>query len=163
MGLRINLESDGQGQPVVRIHVGQGQTVSVILAFKTKLGQQRRAVCVAHDQSGLAGKAAGGLGTDRQVGVFVQHAAGDIDLTCGLQGVKSSVWGSADPNRSQQANGRHVPPEQASGDHHLGDKCGSWLSYFTAPRVRPAIKCFCIKKNIATGGRAATIDPALIR
>lgn len=35
--------------------------------------------------------------------------------------------------------------------------------YLTAPRVSPAMKCFCIRKNIRTGGRAATIEPALIR
>lgn len=33
-------------------------------------------------------------------------------------------------------------------------------TYLTAPRVSPAMKCRCIRKNIATGGMAATIDPA---
>ena len=31
---------------------------------------------------------------------------------------------------------------------------------FTEPRVRPAMKCFCIRKNIATGGIAAIKDAA---
>ncbi len=35
--------------------------------------------------------------------------------------------------------------------------------HFTAPRVRPAMKWRCIRKNIATGGSAATMLPALIR
>ena len=47
---------------------------------------------------------------------------------------------------------RLVTVVQAPGPH-----------YFTAPRVRPAMKWRCIRKNMATGGRAATMDPALIR
>ena len=35
--------------------------------------------------------------------------------------------------------------------------------HFTAPSVRPAMKCFCIRKNISTGGIAATIEPAETR
>ena len=31
-----------------------------------------------------------------------------------------------------------------------------------APSVRPAMKCFCIKKNMATGGKAAMIEAAEI-
>ena len=34
------------------------------------------------------------------------------------------------------------------------------LYHFTAPKVRPAIKCFCIRKNIRTGGKAARMEPA---
>lgn len=36
------------------------------------------------------------------------------------------------------------------------------LGHLTAPSVRPAMKCFCIRKNISTGGRAAMMLPALI-
>ena len=34
---------------------------------------------------------------------------------------------------------------------------------FTAPKVRPLIKCLCIKKNIITGGSAAMTEPAEIK
>ena len=48
---------------------------------------------------------------------------------------------------------------QLAGDPYLR----RGLCYFTAPKVSLAIKCRCIRKNIVTGGKAATIEPALIR
>ena len=37
------------------------------------------------------------------------------------------------------------------------------LTAFAAPNVRPLMKCFCIKKNITTGGNAAITEPAAIK
>src|SRR5690606_30977971 len=45
----------------------------------------------------------------------------------------------------------------------LPGSVNSPVHYFTAPSVKPAMKCFCIRKNMATGGRAARIEPALTR
>lgn len=45
----------------------------------------------------------------------------------------------------------------------LKRRASSLPAHFTAPSVSPAMKCFCIRKNMATGGSAATIEPALMR
>ena len=61
-------------------------------------------------------------------------------------------------SRRQESVAHDILHENRGTCSNKGD-----FRHLTAPRVRPAIKCLCIRKNMATGGKAATMEPALIR
>ena len=59
---------------------------------------------------------------------------------------------------------RHAEVRQSQAQRQLAGIDDNNLAHpLVAPSVRPAMKCRCIRKNMATGGRAATIEPAETR
>ena len=161
MGLRIDREQRAIAQHTGLIAKAQGQPGVVFLgAVEAELGQEGLAGGIADHQPGLAGKAARRLGAERQLRVGIEHAAGHVDGMGPGQGLQVFVVGQARPPVD------HLGEVVFPGSQHqrlTGVIQTPALDHFTAPRVRPAMKWRCIRKNISTGGRAATIDPAETR
>ena len=87
MGVRVGLETELQSQPVFGVHIGQIKDVPFLQGIgKAEFRQQRFPVPISQDQAGLAGKAGGCFGADRQIGVCVQHSACDVNRMGGVQG-----------------------------------------------------------------------------
>ena len=161
VGIRVQSEMRLIGQPVFRVAVVQHQGfVRYLFRCKAELWQQGHAFGAAHDQAGLSGECAHGFGADRQVGIFIQHPARHIQMMRRRQSHRVFIC------RQGRAPIDHFRQSLAPGCQNKSLATvvqPPTLHYFTAPKVSPAIKCFCIKKNISTGGNAATILPALIR
>ena len=123
-----------------------------------KNGIDRAASVVVQDHARLPRPTACDLGTYRQGRNLIHHAAGDIHCSPVKKGRQILVlWQRCAPVQN-------APKALGGLMGHQGLPVGIQPveHYLTAPSVRPAMKCFCMAKNIATGGRAATIEPALI-
>ena len=162
-GRRIGVEPRRVGKTQRSVREDERQAAGIAsgrLPLVPESRQERGPVAVAQDEPGLSGKAPRGLGADREVRMFVQHPARHVDARgpgqrravgpLGQRGAPVDDLGQAPFARSQHQGLAAVVQSPA-------------LHYFTAPRVRPAMKWRCIMKNMATGGRAATMEPALIR
>jgi hypothetical protein len=112
-----------------------------------------------YDHSGLPGPTSDNLWADRQRRIGIHHATRHIH--------------SAQRNKRLQilVQRQSRTPIRDTGQSHVRLMYNNGLTrvihaqigHFTAPSVNPAIKWRCIRKNIATGGKAATRLPALIK
>ena len=85
VGFGVDLEIGDIADLVFGICVGEAQSVLAdVFAVVTELGQQGRAAFGAQDQAGLAGEGARGFGADREIRIFIQHPAGDIQRAGGV-------------------------------------------------------------------------------
>ena len=110
---------------------------------------------------------------DRRAPIYQQSEC-DASLACRLAASSNRVGRSptggplvrpSDPCRCAEVKVRKpFPsiPEPLQGMRLRGGILSRGV-HFTAPIVRPAMKCFCIMKNMITGGRAARIEPAETR
>ncbi len=154
---------DREVRPIVEakrfVPVTQKQPVLAFIGIdETEAWQKRPATCIAQDEAGLARKAARRFGADRQLRIAVEHAACHVDCM-GARQCRQILR-----VRKPRTPIHHLGQAPAPGGEHqaLSAVLQRPVSdHLTAPSVRPAMKCRCIRKNIATGGKAARIDPAL--
>ena len=161
VGVGVEVQRGDVDEAVGPVGIGEGQAAFRVLLDVFEAGQEGGAILCAHDQAGLAGEGTTGLGADREVGVLVEHPARHVERG---QGREQRV---VIPFRKRCAPMYDLrkPVVRGGEDEALaavGEPPGAG-GHFTAPSVRPAMKCFCMRKNIRTGGRAATMLPALIR
>ncbi len=147
------------GQPVAGVAVAQQQIFRARFnALEAELGQDGCAVRHPQHQPRLARKAADRFRAEREVGVGIEHAAGDVDGMGLLQ--HRQVLAVRQPGTPvDDLRQAHSPCREDQSLPAIVEPPGP-DHYLTAPKVRPAMKWRCIKKNMMTGGMAATIEPA---